>query len=126
VLSKAGEFYKLNQLTIKEMKKITFAVMAIFLSLTFYPGQLSAATTKEITPASVVITNPADAAKVKTLELRLTEIKDMDKSDLKSAEKRELRKEVRSIKKQISELGGGVYISVGAIIIILLLLIILL
>jgi ferredoxin-fold anticodon binding domain-containing protein len=126
VLSKAGEFYKLNQLTIKEMKKITFAVMAIFLSLTFYPGQLSAATTKEITPASVVITNPADAAKVKTLELRLTEIKDMDKSDLKAAEKRELRKEVRSIKKQISELGGGVYISVGAIIIILLLLIILL
>jgi ferredoxin-fold anticodon binding domain-containing protein len=126
VLSKAGEFYKLNQLTIKEMKKITFAVMAIFLSLTFYPGQSSAATTKEITPASVVITNPADAAKVKTLELRLTEIKDMDKSDLKAAEKRELRKEVRSIKKQISELGGGVYISVGAIIIILLLLIILL
>jgi hypothetical protein len=126
VLSKAGEFYKLNQLTIKEMKKITFAVMAIFLSLTFYPGQSSAATTKEVNPTSVVIINPADAAKVKTLELRLTEIKDMDKSDLKAAEKRELRKEVRSIKKQISELGGGVYISVGAIIIILLLLIILL
>lgn len=108
------------------MKKITFAVMAIFLSLTFYPGQSSAATTKEVNPTSVVIINPADAAKVKTLELRLTEIKDMDKSDLKAAEKRELRKEVRSIKKQISELGGGVYISVGAIIIILLLLIILL
>ena len=50
----------------------------------------------------------------------------MDKTALKSAEKRELRKEVRSIKKEISNLGGGVYISVGAIIIILLLLIILL
>lgn len=100
--------------------------MAIFLSLTFYPGNSVASTKKPASPSSVVITNPADEAKVKTLELRLTEIKDMDISALNSAEKRELRKEVRSIKKQISELGGGVYISVGAIIIILLLVIILL
>jgi len=108
------------------MKKITFVVMAIFLSLTFYPGQSIAATSKKDKPATEVAINPADAAKVKVLEVRLNEINDMDKSDLKSAEKRELRKEVRSIKKQMSELGGGVYISVGAIIIILLLLIILL
>jgi len=107
------------------MKKITFVVMAIFLSLTFYPGTSSAAD-KKTDPTTVVITNPADEARVKVLELRLTEIKDMDKTALKSAEKRELRKEVRSIKKEITNLGGGVYISVGAIIIIILLLIILL
>lgn len=108
------------------MKKITFVVMAIFLSLSFYPGVANAATTKETTPSSIVATNPADAAKVKVLELRLNEINDMDKSDLKSSEKRELRKEVRSIKQQLHEMGGYVYVSVGAILLIVLLLIILL
>jgi hypothetical protein len=43
-----------------------------------------------------------------------------------SSEKKELRKEVRSTKKQLRELSGGVYLSVGAVIVILLLLIILL
>lgn len=108
------------------MKKITFVIMAMFLSLTFYPGQSNAALAKKAAPATEVVMNPADAAKVKALEVRLYQINDMDKSDLKSGEKRELRKEVRSIKKQMHELGGGVYISVGAIIIILLLVIILL
>lgn len=50
----------------------------------------------------------------------------MDKSDLKSSEKRELRKEVRSIKQQLHEMGGYVYVSAGAVLLIVLLLIILL
>ena len=108
------------------MKKITFVVMAIFLSLTFYPGQSNAATSEKTNPVTAVVTNPADEAKVKVLEVRLNEINKMDKSNLTTSDKRELRKEVRSIKKQMSEVGGGVYISVAAIIIILLLLIILL
>jgi len=108
------------------MKKITFVVMAIFLSLTFYPVQSSAAKSNNAKQSTEVVNNPADEAKVKVLEIRLNEINKMDKSDLKASEKRELRKEVRSIKKQLNELGGGVYISVGAIIIILLLLLILL
>ncbi len=107
------------------MKKITFIVMAIFLSLTFYPGQSNASTLPKNAPKSEVVYSAADAAKVKVLELRLNEINNMDKSDLNSSEKRELRKEVRSIKKQAAEMGGGIYISVGAIIIILLLLVIL-
>jgi hypothetical protein len=108
------------------MKKITFIVMATFLSFAFYPGQSIASNTKKDVPATEVVRNAPDEAKFKVLEIRLNEINVMDKSDLKSAEKRELHKEVRSIKKQMSELGGGVYISVGAIIIILLLVIILL
>ncbi|MFA5971365.1 MAG: hypothetical protein WC780_03350 [Lentimicrobiaceae bacterium] len=108
------------------MKRITFVVMAMFLSLAFYPGQANAATLKEATPSSIGATNPADAAKVKVLELRLNEINDMDKSGLKSSEKRELRKEVRSIKQQLHEMGGYVYVSVGTVLLIVLLLIILL
>lgn len=100
--------------------------MAIFLSLSFYPGQANATISKKVTPSSIVASKPADVAKVKVLELRLKEINDMDKSDLKSSEKRELRKEVRSIKQQLHEMGQYVYISVGAILLIAILLIILL
>ncbi len=100
--------------------------MAIFLSLTFCPGQANAATTKEPSPSSIVATNLADAAKVRALELRLNEISAMDKSDLKMAEKRELRKEVRSIKQQLQEMSSYIYISTGAVLLIVLLLIILL
>lgn len=57
---------------------------------------------------------------------RLEEIDAMEKKGLTTAEKKELRKEVKSIKEELRRVGGGVYISVGAIIIILLLLIILL
>lgn len=54
---------------------------------------------------------------------RLNEINDMDKADLSHAEKRALRTEVKSIEAEMAANGGGVYLSVGAIIIIILLLI---
>lgn len=57
---------------------------------------------------------------------RLNEIKDMDISAMDRTEKTALRKEVKSIKKEMKRLGGGIYISVGAAIIIVLLLIIIL
>jgi hypothetical protein len=55
---------------------------------------------------------------------RLNEIKNMDKSSLARLEKKELRKEVRAIKKSVRASGNGIYISSGAIIVILLLIII--
>ena len=65
-------------------------------------------------------------AEVKIMLDRLEEIKKMDKSSLNSAEKKSLRKEVRTIKSSLKASGNGVYFSVGAIIIIILLLILLL
>ena len=103
------------------MKKIVLCVMATFLSLTFLPLQSNASTTAE--PSSLVGTKPAET---KTLELRLTEIKTTDMSKLNSSEKKNLRKEVRSINHKLRELGGGVYLSAGALILIVILLIILL
>jgi archaellum biogenesis protein FlaJ (TadC family) len=50
----------------------------------------------------------------------------MDMSTLAKQDKKELRKEVRTIKQKLMSTGNGVYISVGAIIIILLLIIIIL
>ncbi len=64
--------------------------------------------------------------RVKTLLTRLHEIKDMDKSDLTKAERKELRNEVKSIKSELSRTSNGIYLSIGAIIIIILLLILIL
>lgn len=83
---------------------------------------LSATATK---PAKANSISASDAAEAKALFSRLDEIKALDKSRLSSSEKKQLRKEVRASRERIKELGGGVYISVGAIIIILLLILLL-
>ena len=71
--------------------------------------------------------NPKEIpAEVKTMLNRLEEIKKMDKSELTRVEKKELRAEVKGIKKTLKASGNGIYLSVGAIIIIILLLILLL
>lgn len=67
-----------------------------------------------------------DAERAKALNDRLLEIKKMDKSNLTAAERKELRSEVKTIKQDLTELSGGVYLSIGAIIVILLLLLLLL
>jgi hypothetical protein len=72
-------------------------------------------------------TETAGAIRAQELLNRLEEIKAMDVESMTKAEKKELRKEVKSIKKEMRKINdGGVYISVGGIIIILLLLILLL
>ncbi len=108
------------------MKKIIFCVMAAVVSLTFLPVNAFGATVGE--PTAIEATKPAEskeAAEARTLILRLDEIKATDMSKLKTSEKRTLNKEVRSIKKELRDIGGGVYISAGALILILILLIIL-
>lgn len=98
--------------------------MATLLSLTFIPLQ-SNAMGPETSPA-LVEPKPAEVARVRVLELRLDEINAMDKSKLTAAEKKTLRKEVKSINSSLRAIGGGVYVSVGALILILIILIILL
>jgi hypothetical protein len=76
------------------------------------------------TPTAVSSENPE--AYAKSLENRLEEIRAMDTKKLSREEKKALRVEVRTIKKEMAAVSGGVYLSVGAIIIIALLLILLL
>lgn len=105
------------------MKKLTFYLMMLIMSLIIIPTTSNAAE-KSTTAAT---NNPKEMpAEVKVMLNRLEEIKAMDKSSLKSSEKKILRKEVRSIKETLRSTGNGVYLSVGAIIIIILLLILLL
>jgi hypothetical protein len=67
---------------------------------------------------------PASNELTQQLTNRLIEIRKMDKSQLTSAERRQLRKEVKKIRDDRKR--NGVYLSIGAIIIIALLLILLL
>ncbi|KDN54599.1 hypothetical protein [Flavobacterium seoulense] len=102
------------------MRKLSFYFMIMMLSLIALPINTYAA---EKNPAE----NPKEVpAEVRTMLNRLNEIKEMDKSNLSSSEKKELRTEVKTIKKNLKATGHGVYLSVGAIIIIILLLILLL
>jgi len=106
------------------MKKIFLSLITAGLLLTFNPIQSNAMAAT--TPTSVAVTKTAEIAEAKALYKRLDEIKAMDKTKLNSSEKQVLRKEVRTIKHQMSELGGGVYISVGGLLLIILILVILL
>jgi DNA topoisomerase IB len=59
------------------------------------------------------------------IESRLEEIKTMDLKAMSKEERKEVKKELKEMNVEARQLGGGVYISVGAIIIILLLIILL-
>ena len=107
------------------MKKIIFYLMTICLLLVIQPFQINAA--NSVAKPSLVMTKQLDSTEINVLVVRLNEIYKMDKSKLKTSEKKVLRKEVIAIKDQLNEQQertGGVYVSVGALIIIILLLII--
>ena len=106
------------------MKNLTICLMTAGLLLSFAPKNLSASASTTPTPMSAATSNVA--TKSAALTARLNEINEMDKSNMASSEKKQLRKEARSTKQELRQLNGGVYISAGAVILILILLIVLL
>ena len=64
------------------MKKFAMCLVMACLSLTIIPLQLNAATSE---PTSLVNSKTSEAAEVKILELRLNELKEMDKSKMNSS-----------------------------------------
>lgn len=103
--------------------------MAAILTIAILPVQTFASPKED--PSSLVTTKPdenistTESAEAKALMFRLDEIKNMDMTKLKASEKKELRKEVKSIKRELKDISGGVYISAGALIVVLILLIVL-
>ncbi|MCE7056311.1 hypothetical protein LZF95_16635 [Algoriphagus sp. AGSA1] len=65
----------------------------------------------------------AQKERLAEIEARVDEIKAMDFSAMSNEERKDVRMELKEMKKEARRAGGGVYISVGAIIIILLILI---
>jgi hypothetical protein len=106
------------------MKRLILAVAVAIMSITFFPAQTNATPEKPAT--SVAATKPADEAEAKALTSRLYEINAMDKSKLSSSQKKDLKKEVKSIRTKLHDISGGVYISGAAVVIIVVILLILL
>jgi hypothetical protein len=98
--------------------------MAAMLTLTILPVT-SYASFVESPATSKPNETTTESAEAKALVLRLNEIKSMDKSKLEAKDKKALHKEVKTIKRKLKDISGGVYLSAGAIILILILLIVL-
>ena len=110
------------------MKKINFLVLLMIFSMSattaFAFTSNPESTTENLIAPSKTEKNLSEE-EVNRLINRVEEIRNMDKSNLTSIEKRELRKELKEIKKNVRENGGYVYIGAGSLIIIILLLILL-
>ena len=102
------------------MKKIAIFLSVMFLFTATAPVAMAKEFKKDKKELSV-----EEEARMAEIELRVAEIKAMDLSELSNEERKEVRNELREMKKEAKALEGGVYISVGALIIILLLLILL-
>jgi len=106
-------------------KKIYLLSTAVM--LTFSASQLKAATViTEPVAKEVTLTDAQKEAKLEQIKARVEEIKTMDKSQLSKEQRQELKSELKTMKTQARAMGGGIYLSVGAIIIIILLLILIL
>ncbi|PRY89971.1 hypothetical protein [Mongoliibacter ruber] len=102
------------------MKKLVYFLSVMFLMAAFVPAT-TAKTPKKEKPE---LTEEQQTRLVE-IENRVEEIKSSGFSDMSKEERKEMRDELRELKKETREIGGGFYLSVGAIIIILLLLILL-
>ncbi|MDB5019832.1 MAG: hypothetical protein JWQ28_959 [Pedobacter sp.] len=105
------------------MKKLIYS-LAIVLMLSISANTVQAASAIDKAKTEMTAAQRVEFEKITN---RVEEIRHMDKSHLSRAEKKELRNELKEMKNHARALGGGgVYLSVGAIIIIILLLILIL
>lgn len=103
------------------MKKIICSALTVFMLAFAGTADVRAAENK---PATVPSEAPIPE-EIQVMINRVYEIKEMDRSNLTSAERKELKKELREIKSELKAVTG-VYLSIGALIIIILLLILIL
>lgn len=103
----------------------TATAVFMTLAMAMSVGSYAAPNSNEMINATVPAGMPTDAETQKLLN-RLEEIKAMDLENMPRSERRKYAKEVKHIQKKMNAVGGGVYISAGALILILILLIVLL
>lgn len=104
------------------MKKLIYSLALVFI-LGFSANTVMAAGRNDKNNTELTADQQVQ---LKRITDRVEEIKHMDKSSLTKAERKDLRNELKEMKGQARAMGGGVYLSVGAIIIIILLLILIL
>ena len=104
------------------MKKLILIVMSSFFLMAFVPAVIAGES--KTSPVPVTATKPAESPEAKALVARLETIKALDKSEMSPMVKKAYRQEVKATKSRLNDIGGGIYISAGAVIIILLVIII--
>ncbi|MDP2888939.1 MAG: hypothetical protein Q8P34_08235 [Bacteroidota bacterium] len=102
------------------MKKTIF--IALFTIFTFV-ATTTFANNSDSKTAPVATENKLSTEEITRLNNRVEEIRNIDKSDMTVAEKRELRKESKGIKENVRKGGEVIYISGGTILLIILILI---
>jgi hypothetical protein len=105
------------------MKKFILTFVTAIMLLILSPAQAKSAS--PAAPISNTLTTE-ESAKITVLVNRVNEINAMDRSSLTHTEKKALRKELRSIKREVNHTQGSVvYISSGLLILIIVLIILL-
>lgn len=104
-------------------KTIFFALLAIF-SLSALPT-FAATTTAKATETTTETRSKLSDEEISTYRARVEEIRDMDKSEMSSSEKKELKNELKDIKATMHRDGTYIYIGGSTLLIIIILLLIL-
>lgn len=102
------------------MKKIAYFLSIMFLFTAIAPAAMAKDDKRE---------NPELTAqqqlRLEEIQERVGEIKAIDFTELSKDELKEVKVELKELKKEAKQNGGGIYLSIGAIIVILLVLILL-
>lgn len=110
------------------MKKSIFFVIVMFFTMSVtmaFAGNKDLTSDAEKSAVPVKTENKLSEEEIVRLTKRVEEIRNMDKADMNAKEKKELRKELKVIKKNVERSGGTIYIG-GATLVLLIILIILL
>ena len=100
--------------------KIYFSLAAMLFAFSAQAETTSAISAKEPTVLSA-----ENLKRINEIEARVLEIKEMDFSTMDRAEKKAIKTELKELNQEARR-GGGLYLSLGAIVVVVLLLILLL
>ena len=100
------------------MKKIAYFLSFMFLFTSLSPVAM-AKTEKKGKPELTA----EQELRLEEIQTRLAEIKALDFGEMSKSDLKEVKVELKEMKKEAKQNGGGIYLSVGAIIVILLVLI---
>jgi len=106
-------------------KTIFFGILLVFAmsATTTFASNKDSKVNVENTAVATKTENKLSAEEVAVMNARVEEIRNMDKSNMTSMEKRELKKESKAIKENLRKDGGVIYVSVGTILLIILIVI---
>ena len=103
------------------MKKTIFCALLAIFSLSAVPAFATKSSTNA-TEKTTATTTKLTEEEISTYRARVEEIRDMDKSELSSSEKKELKSELKEIKETMHKDGTYIYVGGSTLLIIIIIL----